>query len=80
VAILSRRHNYPRLRHFLDDFGKDHFGGLLLYFSFRHENHDFRNTGAFTGQIEGGRKCLGDPSKSIVGLPDAILFLSILRE
>jgi hypothetical protein len=26
------------------------------------------------------RKCLGDPRKSIVGLPDAILFLSILRE
>jgi hypothetical protein len=28
----------------------------------------------------GDRKCLGDPGKSIVGLPDAILFLSILRE
>jgi len=28
----------------------------------------------------GDRKCLGDPRKSIVGLPDAILFLSILRE
>jgi hypothetical protein len=28
----------------------------------------------------GDRKCLGDPRKSIVGHPDAILFLSILRE
>jgi hypothetical protein len=28
----------------------------------------------------GDRKCLGDPRKSIVGLPDAILFLPILRE
>jgi len=28
----------------------------------------------------GDRKCLGDPSKSIVGLPDAILFSSILRD
>jgi hypothetical protein len=28
----------------------------------------------------GDRKCIGDPSKSIVGHPDAILFLRILRE
>jgi hypothetical protein len=28
----------------------------------------------------GDRKCLGDPRKSIVGLPDAILFLSMLRQ
>jgi hypothetical protein len=28
----------------------------------------------------GYRKCIGDPSKSIVGHPDAILFLRILRE
>jgi hypothetical protein len=28
----------------------------------------------------GDRKCLGDPRKSIVGLPDAILFLRILQE
>jgi hypothetical protein len=27
----------------------------------------------------GDRKCIGDPSKSIVGHPDAILFLRILR-
>ncbi len=31
-------------------------------------------------QNRGDRKCLGDPRKSIVGLPDAILFLLILRE
>jgi hypothetical protein len=28
----------------------------------------------------GDRKCLGDPRKSILGLPDAIVFSSILRE
>src|ERR1022692_2616627 len=28
----------------------------------------------------GDRKCLGDPSKSFVGHPDAILFLRISRE
>src|ERR1022692_675839 len=28
----------------------------------------------------GDTKCLGDPRKSILGLPDAILFLPILRE
>jgi len=28
----------------------------------------------------GDRKCLGDPRKSIVGLPDAILFLRISWE
>jgi hypothetical protein len=28
----------------------------------------------------GDRKCLGDPRESIVGLPDAILFLPILRK
>jgi hypothetical protein len=30
-------------------------------------------------QNRGDRKCLPDPRKSIVGLPDAILFLRILR-
>jgi hypothetical protein len=31
-------------------------------------------------QTLGDRKCLGDPRKSIVGLPGAFLFSSILRE
>jgi hypothetical protein len=32
------------------------------------------------GQNLGDGKCLGDPRKSILELPDAILFSSILRE
>src|ERR1035438_3036739 len=35
---------------------------------------------ASKGQNWRDRKCLGDPRESTVGLPDAILFLSILRE
>jgi hypothetical protein len=33
-----------------------------------------------TAKIGGDRKCLGDPRKSIVGHPDAILFLPISRQ
>jgi EAL domain-containing protein (putative c-di-GMP-specific phosphodiesterase class I) len=50
LAILSGRHDHPRLRHFLDDFGKGHFGGLLLGSSFRHKSHDFKS-GEFSGQF-----------------------------
>jgi hypothetical protein len=58
VVILSGRHSHPRIRHFLDDSGKGHFGGLLLGSPFPHKSHDFRNPGSFLVNLDRMALCL----------------------
>src|SRR5579859_338111 len=48
---LSCRHNHPRLRHFLDNFGEGRLSRLLFCFSFTHCTHDFTSRWPATGQL-----------------------------